>query len=230
MDRRISNELGDLSGHERSSVVGVIDIVPYEPGLNLEGIRKILARNGWEDRYIAGQLDKIDVLSGDPRPGTCGRVYVTESDGALAGFVSIELREWNRLGQLHGLAVDPNLNRRGIASALVSHAEGFVREEEGRGIYVDTPATNEVACRFYLALGYQLVYTMPETTTRDSTASRISSCFQTRNHLTFRKPVRPCRPRLFLASEEYRPNGARKHSKRLRLATVQLPETFSKPC
>ena len=111
---------------------------------------------------MTGQLDKLDVLSGDPKPVTCGRVYVTESDGALAGFVSIELREWNRLGQLHGLAVDPNLKRRGIASALVSHAERFVREEEGRGIYIDTPATNEVARRFYLALGYHLVYTMPE--------------------------------------------------------------------
>ena len=58
--------------------------------------------------------------------------------------------------------MDPSLKRLGIASALVSHAEGFVREKGGRGIYVDTPATNEVARRFYLALGYQLVYRMPE--------------------------------------------------------------------
>lgn len=140
----------------------MIEIFLYEPVLHREGIREILARNGWEGRYIAGQLDKLDVLSGDPKPGTRGRVYVTESDGILAGFVSIELREWNRLGQLHGLAVDPSLKRLGIASALVSHAEGFVRENGGRGIYVDTPATNEVARRFYLALGYPLVYTMPE--------------------------------------------------------------------
>jgi ribosomal protein S18 acetylase RimI-like enzyme len=63
---------------------------------------------------------------------------------------------------LHGLAVDPDLKRRGIASALARHAEGFVREEGGRGIYADTPETNEVARGFYVALGYRHAYTMPE--------------------------------------------------------------------
>jgi ribosomal protein S18 acetylase RimI-like enzyme len=140
----------------------VIGIIPYEPEFHRGDIREILARNGWEDRYISGQLDKLDVLSGDPEPGTRGKAYVTESDGLLGGFVCVEFREWNRLGQLHGLAVDPDLKRRSIASALVSHAERFVREEGGRGIYVDTPATNEVARSFYLALGYQYAYTMPE--------------------------------------------------------------------
>jgi ribosomal protein S18 acetylase RimI-like enzyme len=58
--------------------------------------------------------------------------------------------------------VDPNLKRRGIASALVRRAETFVREEDGRGIYVDTPSTNEIARSFYQALGYRHAYTMPE--------------------------------------------------------------------
>ncbi len=140
----------------------MIDIVPCDPERHRGGIRELLARNGWEERYIVGQLATLDVLSGDPLPGTRGKVYVAESENLLNGFVCVEFREWNRLGQLHGLAVNPDLRRRGIASALVGHAEGFVRDQGGRGIYVDTPATNEAARGFYQSLGYRHAYTMPE--------------------------------------------------------------------
>jgi len=80
----------------------------------------------------------------------------------LSGFVCVEYREWNRLGQLQGLAVDPALKRRGIASDLIHRAEEFVRAEGGRGLYVDTPVTNEIGCSFYEALGYRQAYVMPE--------------------------------------------------------------------
>ncbi len=120
----------------------MIYIVPYERERHRGGIRGILAKNVWEERYIAGQLTALDVLSGDPGPGTRGKVYVAEPEGLLEGFVSVELREWNRLGQLHGLAVEPDFKR--------------------RGIYADTPETNEVARTFFRALGYRLAYAMPE--------------------------------------------------------------------
>jgi ribosomal protein S18 acetylase RimI-like enzyme len=136
--------------------------VPYRAEQHRQRIREILAENRWEKRYIAGQLAALNVLSGDPAPGTRGKIYVAEFEGRPVGFVCVEFREWNRLGQLHGLAVDPALKRRGIASALVRRAEAYVREEGGRGVYVDTPTTNEVARRFYQALGYSRAYTMPE--------------------------------------------------------------------
>jgi ribosomal protein S18 acetylase RimI-like enzyme len=37
-----------------------------------------------------------------------------------------------------------------------------VRAEGGRGLYVDTPVTNEIARSFYEALGYRQAYVMPE--------------------------------------------------------------------
>jgi ribosomal protein S18 acetylase RimI-like enzyme len=80
----------------------------------------------------------------------------------LSRFGSIEYREWNRLGQLHGLAVDPDLKWQGIASALVRRAEELVREEGGCGLYVNTPVTNEIGRSFYEALGYRQAYAMPE--------------------------------------------------------------------
>ena len=101
-------------------------------------------------------------LSAAPASGTLGKVYVHEAGGRVGGFVSVEFREWNRLGQLHGLAVEPGLKRRGIASVLVGRAEGFVRGEGGRGVYADTPVINDAARGFYEALGYRQAYVMPE--------------------------------------------------------------------
>ncbi len=140
----------------------MVSITPYTARRHREGIGRMLAKNGWEERYVAGQLDGLDLLSSGKIPGTRGKVYVAESGERLRGFVSVELREWNRLGQLHGLAVDPDFKRAGIASALVGHVEEYVRALGGRGVYVDTPATNEVARDFYRALGYRHAYTMPE--------------------------------------------------------------------
>ena len=140
----------------------MIDIVPYDPMRHRRGVREVLAKNGWEEHYIAGQLAGLDVLSVDPLPGTRGKVCVCEVEDRLSGFVCVEYRLWNRLGQMQGLAVDPAFKRRGIASALVRRAEEFVRRAGGRGFYVDTPITNEIGRRFYEALGYQQAYVMSE--------------------------------------------------------------------
>ncbi len=95
----------------------MIDIVAYDPMRHRRGVREVLAKNGWEDHCIAGQLAGLDLLSGDPLPGRRGAIYISEAEESLSGFVCVEYREWNRLGQLQGLAVDPALKRRGIASA-----------------------------------------------------------------------------------------------------------------
>ena len=136
--------------------------MPYNAERHRGGVRGILAKNHWEGRYIAGQLDGLHSLSVPPASGARGKVYVHEAEGRVGGFVSVEYREWNRLGQLHGLAVDPDLKRRGIASVLVGRAERFVQGEGGRGVYVDTPVNNEAARGFYEALGYRQAYVMPE--------------------------------------------------------------------
>ena len=140
----------------------MIDIVPYDAVCHRRAVRELLAKNVWQEHYIAGQLAALDAPSGDPIPKTRTKVCVCEAQERLSGFVCVQYREWNRLGQLQGLAVEPALKRRGIASELVHRVEGFVRAEGGRGLYVDTPVTNEVGRSFYEALGYQQAYVMPE--------------------------------------------------------------------
>ncbi|MDQ4127469.1 MAG: GNAT family N-acetyltransferase [Actinomycetota bacterium] len=147
----------------------MLTIASYEGARHRRGIEWVLVGNGWERRYVAGQLAAIDELTTRSRPGVLGAVFVAvtgepENPGqrAVCGFVSVEFREWNRLGQLQGLAVAPGSKRRGVASALVLNAESFVRDLSGRGLYVDTPETNEAAQGFYRAVGYGLAYTMPD--------------------------------------------------------------------
>ncbi len=156
--------LGKLSIDTPITLEGqkVIDIAPYNAVRHRRGVGGILAKNGWEDRYMAGQLAELDALSNTPRPGTHGEVCVCRVQERLRGYVCVEYREWNRLGQVQGLAVDPAFRRRGIATALVHRAEGFVRGKGGRGLYADTPVTNESGRSFYEALGYRQAYVMPE--------------------------------------------------------------------
>ena len=136
------------------------DAEPYDPERDRRGVREVLASNGWEERHVAGQLAALDALAAES--GAPGAAFVVRSGGRLVGFATVEFREWNRLGQLHGLAVEAGSERQGIASALVRRAEGFVRGRGGRGVHVDTPVTNAAARAFYEALGYRLAYTMPE--------------------------------------------------------------------
>jgi ribosomal protein S18 acetylase RimI-like enzyme len=140
----------------------VIEVVPYDAMHHRRGVREVLAKNGWEEQYIAGQLAGLDALSSDPLPGTHAQVCVCVVDEHFSGFVCVEYRAWNRLGHLQGLAVDPAFKRQGIASNLVRRAEQFVRRVGGRGLYVDTPVTNETGRSFYEDLGYQQAYVMPE--------------------------------------------------------------------
>ena len=121
-----------------------------------ERIAALLRAHGWQDRYIAGQLDALSAL-GDSRHGAA---LVAAVDGDLAGYVALEIHRWNGLGQIQGLAVHPAQLRRRIGTHLVETAERFGREHGCRGVYVDTPVDNEGGRAFYAALGYREDYRM----------------------------------------------------------------------
>lgn len=122
-----------------------------------ELIARLLTKIGWEDRYIDGQLQAVEAFARDDQNA---RVFVASEGEVFAGYVAVQFYEWNRLSQLHGLAVDPSMRHRGIASRLVEQAERFVIARGGRGVYVDTPVTNTGARAFYLSQGYRQDYIM----------------------------------------------------------------------
>lgn len=116
----------------------------------------LLARTGWEQRYVEGQLAAVAALRSDPD----GAVLVAGADSGVLGYVSVAHTRWNALGQLHGLVVDPDARRTGVALRLVRAAEDLLREQGARGCRVDTPVDNATARAFYRAAGYTEDYTM----------------------------------------------------------------------
>jgi ribosomal protein S18 acetylase RimI-like enzyme len=131
---------------------------PYEPQ-DLTDIGVVLGRIGWAEQFVEGQLSSIQAFAANINHA---RVYVASALDHVVGFSTVLFESWNRLGQIHGLVVDPQWRRHGLAARLILKAETFVRELGGRGIFVDTPINNDGGRRFYEALGYTHDYTMTE--------------------------------------------------------------------
>jgi len=133
-----------------------VSIEPYQAP-DHSAIRYILEAIGWDEHYIVAFEQTAEAFA-------CrddAAVYMARLDATCAGFIFVQFYAWNKLCQIQGLAVDPAFQRRGIASALVAHAETFARTRGARGIYVDTPTTNTGGRRFYEAAGYHVGYIMP---------------------------------------------------------------------
>jgi ribosomal protein S18 acetylase RimI-like enzyme len=120
-------------------------------------VRRMLEQIGWAEQYVAGAEQAITRFARDPE-GTAQVALIGET---VVGFVFAQYAAWNQLVQIHGLAVAPAHQRRGIATALVQAVEGFAKGKNARGVYVDTPVSNTGGRRFYEALGYALGYVMP---------------------------------------------------------------------
>lgn len=120
-------------------------------------IREALAAERWTEDQIEGQIAAVRALA----RSDAGVVVVADEADSFAGFVSAQFYGWNRLVQIHGLAVTSDKTRQGIGTRLLEAAEGFARGNVARGVYVDTPMNNEATRAFYNANGYSEAYRMP---------------------------------------------------------------------
>ena len=134
-----------------------ITILGYSPEYR-SYIRGILTKIGWAEQYISGMETAADIFSKDKENYGA---YLAVSNEKAAGYIYVQYYAWNQLCQIQGLAVHPEFQRQGVASALVARAEEFARSKQARGIYVDTPTTNTGGRKFYEAISYQLGYIMP---------------------------------------------------------------------
>ena len=75
--------------------------------------------DGWEARQVA---DMAVLLEGEPQ-----NVDVALERATVTGWVCTRLHPEDRMGELYVLAVDPEHQRRGIGSALMSHSLSRVR-------------------------------------------------------------------------------------------------------
>ena len=148
-----------------------VTILDYSPKYR-SAIRIILMKIRWAEQYISSAEQNMQHLSQDKE--NYG-VYMAVIDEAAAGFLYVQYYAWNQLCQIHGLAVDPEVQRQGIASALVTHAEDFAKSKNARGIYVNILTLNTGGRKFYEAARYQVGHIMPRYYEDQLDGSRIKN-------------------------------------------------------
>lgn len=86
--------------------------------------------NGWEDRQ------RTDVARFLDEEGE--RVRVAIAGGRVSGWVGLRCHDEDRLGEIYMLAVAPGEQRKGIARALIEHAEHTLRSAGMELVMVET--------------------------------------------------------------------------------------------
>jgi GNAT superfamily N-acetyltransferase len=85
-------------------------------------------------------------------------VWVATEQSGTAGFVALKLHPADRMGEIHMIAVDPDFQRRGIATGLIDHAVAWFRKAGMSIVMVETGGDpgHEPARRAYEATGFRL--------------------------------------------------------------------------
>lgn len=84
-------------------------------------------------------------------------VWVASDGGQPLGFVALKLHPTERLGEIYMLAVDPESQRRGIATALMAHALAWFKAVGMTTVMADTGGDlgHAPARRAYESAGFQ---------------------------------------------------------------------------
>jgi GNAT superfamily N-acetyltransferase len=102
------------------------------------------------ERAIEEELGRI----GEYYLGRSGQGFWVADSGGVIGMVGIE-RESGEAAELRRMAVETSHRRRGIARALLAHAEAFCREQGYRKIVLNTSERQAAARRLYESSGYR---------------------------------------------------------------------------
>jgi N-acetylglutamate synthase-like GNAT family acetyltransferase len=120
---------------------------------SLEEVQRRASLNNPGDRdALLAHPDAIEVPEAQL---AAGRAFVAEWDGQIAGFAALEPREDGE-AELDALFVDPSMQRRGIARALVAHCAAVARSQKCAFLHV---VGNPHAQDFYAACGFALIGT-----------------------------------------------------------------------
>lgn len=100
---------------------------------------------------IAGaEEDEIDdMIEGD-------RVFVARKKRIIVGFISVRYRTEEKCFEISGLAVDERERRRGLATLLLKHAEGFARDKTVDKLTTKTNNDNIPALALYQKAGFKI--------------------------------------------------------------------------
>jgi ribosomal protein S18 acetylase RimI-like enzyme len=108
------------------------------------------------DRYVARSLrEEIDCIP-DYYAARGGSFWIAEDSGALLGMFGLEGAGHGAV-EIRRMYVAPRARRRGIARALLAHAESIAQAAGCERIVLSTSELQGAALALYRAAGYRLV-------------------------------------------------------------------------
>lgn len=99
-----------------------------------EAVEPFVFNAFYPDGWWSRQKGDIEALVRDSQT----RFAVATEGAAVLGFVGTRLYPEDRMGEIHVLAVDPDHQRRGIATALMDFAFGQIKKEGMSMVMVET--------------------------------------------------------------------------------------------
>jgi ribosomal protein S18 acetylase RimI-like enzyme len=85
-------------------------------------------------------------------------VWVASEGSRTVGFVALKLHTEDRIGEIYMIAVDPDFQRRGIATALTNHSLAWLKQAGMTTVMVETGGDpgHAPARRTYESAGFRL--------------------------------------------------------------------------
>lgn len=109
----------------------------------------------YRDDWRAAQRRAVESVCSDENM----HVWVASEQSRTAGFVALKLHPEDRMGEIYMIAVDPDFQRRGIATSLTSHSVDWFRNAGMSIVMAETGGDpgHAPARRAYEAAGFRLL-------------------------------------------------------------------------
>jgi ribosomal protein S18 acetylase RimI-like enzyme len=106
--------------------------------------------------YDGGNVDQWLLSYEDAGPISKFRFFGAIRDGEMFGLATCSVSEWNSALWLVDIRVRESSRRSGVGSALIESVVELCREEQLRGVLVETQNRNHPAVCFYRRHGFQI--------------------------------------------------------------------------
>lgn len=145
------------------------------------------------EAYIAlslrEEIDRIPAYYGERG----GSFWIAEQDGVLVGTYGLE-RIDARTAELRRMYVVPEARRRGIARAMLAHAEQYCRAADLARLQLATAELQQAALAFYRAAGFRVLREEIAAATTNKTVGSGLKRFHMEKQLTDLPPSRDVPP------------------------------------
>lgn len=115
--------------------------VPYSKG-------RLYDFDAEERRNIANRLAQSNTFM---------EVAIENATGRIVGVSDVEIHEWHSAAWIWNVMLDTDARGQGIGRRFVQHTIQWARQQGMRAVMLETQTNNVPACKFYAALGFQLV-------------------------------------------------------------------------